>query len=226
MSEQAFILSAALSHRLSGLKAKGCTVRVTHDYQSVAEKLLEIGKPYLTPTLSPEKNDFTFEGCFWVTISGSGKMLGAAGVKLERLGRERVSDYWKRIHQRQYPGANDVATIKEVSSLVDGRLSGDVVYFGDLFFSPELRKLNAVEDFGRAALYHAAITWRANQFYAFLKDRDLRRGFGFQLGLMSCIPRAQVWSAPVPETRGDHEACCYSSMDDVMNLAELDTGIA
>lgn len=226
MSERTFILASALSKRLAKLKGRGCDVGVTHDYRSVSERLREIGKPYLTPTLSPEWNDFTQEGCFWITIGKGGRMLGAAGVKLERLGRERVSDYWRRIHQRQYGGGNRVTTIDGVSPLVDQRVAGDIVYFGDLFFTPELRKMSAIEDFGHAALFHAAISWRADFFYAFLKDRDLRRGFGFQLGLMSCIPRAQIWSDPAPETRGSYEAFCYSSMEDVLSLAQLDTGVA
>ena len=226
MSEQIFKLTSALNARLARIRQKGCTVQVTQDFEEASRILTGTGKPYLTPTLSPKWNDFTGENCFWMHISHRQEVLGAVGVKREAIGGEAVSKYWKRIHRRQYPRDDDGEVIERVSPLLDRTLRGDLAYFGDLFFNPRLRSLHVTEDFGHAALYHAALCFHSDFFYAFLKDRDLRRGFGFQLGLMHCVRQAQVWADPIPETRGSHEACCYSTLDDVAALSELDVGLA
>ncbi|MFV1591273.1 hypothetical protein VWZ88_01735 [Phaeobacter sp. JH20_36] len=226
MTETVFQLTSAMSVRISRITAKGCRIGVTHEFSEVGAALREAGKPYLTPTLSPGWNDFTRENCFWIHISMGGELLGAAGVKRESIGVEPVGEYWRRIHRRHYPRPDGGEVIEEVSSLIGDSFQGDIAYFGDLFLNPKLRKLQVIEDFGHVALYHAAISFRASVFYAFLKDRDLRRGFGYQLGLMRCVPRAQIWADPAPATRGNHEACCYSTANDVLGLAALDVADA
>lgn len=221
MPETLFLLMNAVARRKAAVERKGCALEVSHDYERVARALRSIGKPYLTQTLSAEWNDFTWGDCFWMTVSRDGDLLGALGVKIERIGIEPVSAYWRRSFRRQYGGSRR-EVIGEISPLVDKRLGGTLAYFGDLYLSPELRKLNIISDLGHAALFYAAHTLRADYNYAFLKPRDLVRGFDDRLGLMHKIRRAQVWLDPVPESRGSYEVCCYSSMEDVIHLAEVD----
>lgn len=226
MTEHVFSLVSAINARMDRLRSRGCELAVTHDFEDAARRLEAVGKPYLTPSLSFAWNDFTRDSCFWVSLALEGDVMGAAGVKREVLNGEPISSYWRRSLKRQYPRDDGADVISSVSPLVDLSLGGELAYFGDLYFHPKLRELRVLEDFGRVVLYHAALSFRVQTFYAFLKDRDLRRGFGFQLGLMSCIPQAQVWSQPFPEGRGSHEACCFSRRDQVLELARLDAGIA
>ncbi len=226
MSKDQFDIARALALRSDRLAEKGFCLDVTHDFDHVSGFLRALGKGYQTPTLSHQWNDYTPETSFWMTISCGQQPLGAIGVKREILGREPVSKYWKRVFQRHYGSSSKGDVIVSVSNLVDQKLGGDLAYFGDLHISNDVRRAKVIDHFGHAALFHSAIAWGCASYYAFIKERDLVRGLGVRLGLMSCIKNAQVWSDPPPETRGNHEACCHSSLLDVVHLARLDTGQA
>ena len=64
----------------------GLTVRQSSDFSRIDAIIDEIGKPYLTPQLSPNWHEFTEETAFWLIAEDlEGAPVGMMGVRLDEL---------------------------------------------------------------------------------------------------------------------------------------------
>ena len=86
---------------LNQIEAAGYIVSECTDYSKIPLILESLCKPYVTPHLSPSRNDFNQSNGFWILVKKNDVVVAAGGVRLEDLGQESVGHYWDRLYKRQ-----------------------------------------------------------------------------------------------------------------------------
>ncbi len=206
---------------LSELNSKGYDLTVLDDPTDIPEIIAGMGKPYLTPKLSPKFNDFTSEDTFWLLLSNGEETVGAAGCRFEDLGTRKISQHWKSSLKRQY-GEGERDVIEWVSPQVDEVLKGKLVYYGDLFFTPEAgRSRRILRLFVLIGHLWTFLKWDPNSIYAFVREKDLSRGANFYYNFPRFIPSPQRWVKPAPEPREDSEYVVMLARADLDALVEM-----
>ena len=197
----------------------GLVVQVEQDFEIVPKIVEAIGKPYLTPKMSPFFNDFTGSNCFWLLLKKDGDVVAAAGARLDDLGDGSITEYWRRTMRRHYgQGVNEVVTT--VAAPLEQDLRGRLAYFGDLYFSKAAgRSLKTVRRFVLIGHMIAALKWNPDWTYAFLREDDVRRGGCYHYGFNRYIPDAQFWLDP-PAPRENTEYCVMINRRDLAYTAE------
>ncbi|MEL6171999.1 MAG: hypothetical protein AAGK67_15110 [Pseudomonadota bacterium] len=175
-----------------------------------------IGKDYVTPTLSSAASDFTHTSAVWLTLRQAGELRAIMGMRYDELGEEAVSDYWKRTYRRQY-GAEVSNHPANLSSI----LGGNLVYMGDLFFHPDIRRsLSRLMSFVNLAHCLSFTKWKSAEYiYAFHHRRDVLRGKTDQYGFGNRLPGPQVWNDG-PDYRSAHEYLAVLSRPDFLHRAQ------
>ncbi|TNF60066.1 MAG: hypothetical protein EP307_09270 [Rhodobacteraceae bacterium] len=200
------------------LQEDGFRVVVEQDFDRIPSILDEIGKPYLTPKMSPLYNDFTGHDCFWLLLMRDNRVVAAAGTRLDDIGGGSIAEYWRRTMRRQY-GANERQVIGRVADPVEQDLRGRLAYFGDLYFTTEAgRSITTVRRFVLIGHMITSLKWNPDWTYAFLRERDVRRGACFHYGFNRFIPDAQFWIDP-PAPRENTEYCAMTSRRDLAYMA-------
>lgn len=197
----------------------GLVVQVEQDFDVVPKIIEAIGKPYLTPKMSPFYNDFTGANCFWLLLKKDDQVVGAAGARLDDLGDGSITEYWRRTMRRHYGhGVNEVVT--DIASPLEQDLKGQLAYFGDLYFSRAAgRSLKTVRRFVLIGHMITALKWNPDWTYAFLREDDVRRGGCYHYGFNRYIPDAQFWVDP-PAPRENTEYCVMTNRRDLAYMAQ------
>ncbi len=206
------------------LETLGLEIGQTSDFDSVELLIEEINKPYLTPVLAPDNNDFSRENAFWLIAWDDHEPAMIIGAKLEDLRDEPIDQYWVRTARRHYPTPRG-ETIKSVAPHIPKEIGGRLVYIGDLFVRPENRGTRGgLEKFMTLAHLVVANRWNPDFTYAFMRDRDVRLGFANRYGFTKHIPFAREWSDP-PHGRASNEWLVHLTRCDrehlMRNVAKL-----
>ena len=207
---------------LSRLEGHGLEVEGCADFERVPELISQSPKDYLTPKLSPGFNDFTRESAFWLFLRKEGEVVGGVGARLDDLGSEPVSAYWRRTHNRQYP-IQSGAAIASIDERVDQFIGGKLVYIGDLFVAPGLSVKRSVSRPLVHFLYALILDkWTFDYAYSFVRDADLIRGAQYQYGMSRTFLWPQTWVSPPPAPRANSECLLYAGKDDLaIGLSKL-----
>ena len=131
-----------------------------------------------------------------------------------------VSEFWRQNARRHYATADNPRPLR-VNPLVDLKIGGKVAYFGDLLCKSGSGSLKALEYFVCAGQMLASLKWNPDFTYAWLRERDVKRGAHTRYGFATRVPNAQIWEDP-KWPRSNPEELCYSDRLDLRMLsAEL-----
>ncbi len=195
---------SAASEALASLATNDIDIQATNNVDDVWDFTREIGKPYLTALLAPERNSFTAANCFWLKLVEQGKCAGCVGARLDDLGDEPIERFWAREFDRHFPDAGRI--VSEISPSVHRELKGRVAYIGDLYLSPEFRgRLTILPHVFR--LLHATISleWAPRSSYAFMRTSDVYKGFSARYGFSVHLPNQKRWPGEAPDGRYNDE---------------------
>lgn len=196
------------------LEGKGIEVEELADLNAVNSIIQTAGKDYLTPYNSPFENDFTHNNALWLVARKNGIPAFVGCARLEDLGGESVSKYWKRLFVRHH-GAQ--ASISGVRPEVDRELTGRLVYFGDLYVSDVARgSRDALRAF--VALGHLAVSlkWSPDWVYCFIRERDVLRGAAALYGFTRQYGLAFDWDGAPPSPRNGTEVLVAVPRADIL----------
>jgi hypothetical protein len=196
------------------LNAFGAEIEQTSDVQRAIELSCLPGKPYKTPFLDPGVNRFTSSNFFWMALHQDGQVKMVGGARCDDLGEDRVTDFWRQVNAADY-GLHDMGhPISWVDPVVDAKLSGRLVYFGDLAVvdgskgNAELTKCFLI-----LASLAALSKWHPDGIYAFVREDGVlgavEKGYGF----MNVVPRPQLWNY-APKSRGSDEWLVFNRKED------------
>ena len=190
------------------LAEAGIFVEQTSDFDLAMRAIESADKPYLTDFLSPRKNDFFEDNCFWLVLNDdSGKPGGVVGCRMDQTGREPLSSYASRKLRNIFPDEDHVPIRPDRLPRVADEIMGKVVYSGDLFLGSAFRTTNRTLLRTIVLLQYCVIFLKWNDFdwlYAFLRDRDVRRGATWMYHLPRTYPMAHSWTSPPSDHSGDN----------------------
>ncbi len=194
----------------------GLTVRQSNDFNAVEALTQEIGKPYLTPQLSPNWQEFTKDHAFWLIAEDhKGSPTAMIGVRHDQLGGEALSSYWlrqlTRMHGEQKNSPIDTRHFPPAAR----KISGNVVYFGDLFVKPSGRGQPRfpLRAFSVMAYALSLLQWRVDWFYAFATDKHVRQGIQSQYMMVSAYPFVHYWEEAKPQRTDSDWLMCMDNED-------------
>lgn len=193
------------------LAEAGYKIVHVEDMQSIRDIVKILGKPYLTPRLSPFLNDFTPKNCFWLLLEKDETVVATGGCRFDDLGDLPLSAFWSNCVARHYAATGGM--LEDVASPVDDYLSGKLAYFGDLIVHEDFRGQRSgkiLKQFTHFALAFAMLKFDPDALYAFIRDRDAGRGAMKFYGFNTIIHNAQTWSNG-PGYHRDDDACLLSS---------------
>lgn len=189
---------------LSFLEAEGLQVEMFYDFEAVPQAALEAGRDYQLPTFAIERVDHTEAGAFWLFLKEGEGRIGVVAVMLQDLGRERFTEYLRRVARHQYPHQGGEAISKVASSL--GKVNGRLGYIGELALRSDRRgKTERLAAFMRLAQVLAVQKWDVDWVYGFIPDRHRRARLDLAHGFTQAVPFAQTWVEPVPAKRSSTE---------------------
>ena len=204
-----FYFSELASECRNKLKESGYNIVHVEDMAAIREIVEILGKPYLTPRLSPFLNDFTPKNCFWLLLERGDETIAAGGCRFDDLGDMKLSQFWTNCVARHYDKTG--GAIVDVAAPVDEHLSGRLVYFGDLVVREDFRGAKTgqiLKLFTHFAISFAMLKFDPESAYAFVRERDVGRGAMKFYGFNTVIHQAQTWSN-APAYHRDDDACMF-----------------
>jgi|26BtaG_2_1085354.scaffolds.fasta_scaffold00748_12 hypothetical protein len=200
-------MAAALGDLGAALHEQGYKVREVDDFGEVPDLIRRIGKPYLTPLSDPGHNDFTRANAIWLVAESGGEPAFLGCARLEDLGQEPVSRYWRRSLKRAYRPEEGMEIITSARPEVDRAISGRLVYFGDLFASKKHQSSKSIftlRSFISIGHLAAALKWDPDWIYCFVREQDLMRGAALRYCFSMHFPEPFSWIDP-PAPRSNSE---------------------
>lgn len=201
------------------LDRRGIGLELVNEGEAIQDVLLAVGKPYLTPHLSPLENSFTESNSFWVVATKDDQVVFTGGVRFDDIGSERLSSFWQREVARFYKN-HDGPPRLVVDPLLDDLVpSGRICYMGDLISVPNAQSPLDLRNFALAVQMLACMEWRPDMTCAFVSDRHARRNAGMHYGFLSTALRIHEWINP-PYPRTNREHFLYSTSTHLQLLAK------
>ena len=199
------VLAAQCVARLAD---SGIKIDQTSNFDLALSTVSDMDKPYLTDFMSPRHNDFFEDNCFWLILyDQDGQPAGTVGSRMDRTGREPLSAYSARKLRNLFPEEAEVPVRPDRLPRIADEIRGNVVYMGDLFLGPTLRTTNRQCLRLIVLLLHcvAFLKWKdLDWVYAFLRDRDVRRGAGWLYHFPRMYPVAHSWTKPPSDHSGEN----------------------
>ena len=199
------------------LEAADIFVEQTSDFDRAMQTIEQLDKPYLTDYMSPLKNDFFESNCFWLVFNdGDGQPGGLVGTRFDDTGREPLSSYAIRKLRSVFPEEADVPVQHDRLPRIAEEISGNVVYMGDLYLSRAFRTSNRQTLRLIALLNYTLITLKwtnLDWIYAFMRDRDVRRGAAWLYHFPRSYPMAHSWTKPPSDQSGDNWLAAMSRLE-------------
>lgn len=187
------------------LSDQGYGIVQSSDLETAHSRLKTLGKTSITPTISPDSNDFTSDAATAVFLRYEEKYCAGVLLRCDRFTAGNPGDFLARSLMRQYRVPQRDTEIKSSGAPLMDQMSGTLVYMGDLYFAPEYRgKLSVLQGYIRAMQIIAFMKWRFDWAYAFLRERDVLRGASARYGFTRIASNVQIWSNP-PEGRSSTE---------------------
>ena len=209
-------ISVVIGRCAERFRELGLSVRQSCDFNEIVALIEVIGKPYLTPQLSPNWQEFTKNHAFWVIAENEQRApVAMIGVRLDQLGGEVLSDYWLRQLTRFHGEENKPPISAKHFPPVARKISGNVVYFGDLYVKPAGRGQPRfpLRAFSVMAYSLALLQWRVDWFYAFATDKHIKQGIQSLYMMVSSYPFVHYWSEPKPQRTDSDWLLCMTDED-------------
>lgn len=200
----------AASQALSQIENDGFEIEASTDFRAIPEIVEDLGKPHLTPILSPMRHDYTSRTAFWLILKRrGGSAVGCVGARLEEVGEGEIAEYWHRNFARHYPSASTLNI--RLSRSANSTLSGRLAYIGDLYIEPSsdggIGRKKRARLSSLLHLVHALVTleWKVDAAYSFITASDALRGAGSNYGFTLQLPGQKNWGGSPPPKRFDDE---------------------
>ena len=208
------MLAANCTNRLA---EAGIHVEQTSDFDLAMRAIEASEKPYLTDFLSPRKNDFFEDNCFWLVFNDEdGVPSGVIGSRMDMTGREPLSGYAHRKLRNIFPDEDHVPIRPDRLPRVADEIMGKVIYTGDLYLGANLRTTSRSALRLIMLLQYCVIFLKWTDFdwlYAFLRDRDVRRGATWMYHFPRTYPMAHSWTSPPSDQTGDNWLAAMSRLE-------------
>lgn len=192
-------------------------VEQTSDFDHAATIIEQLDKPYLTDYMSPMKNDFFESNCFWLILNDEhGQPGGMVGARFDDSGREPLSSFSERKIRNIFPNEANVPISPDRLPRLADEIAGRVVYTGDLYVNQGFRTTSRSVLRTVVLLLYTMVLLKWNDLdwiYAFMRDRDVRRGATWLYHFPRCYPMAHSWTKPPSDQTGENWLAAMSRLE-------------
>jgi len=188
----------------STLDQQGAEIEMSTDFARAEDIAKTLGKDSFTPKLSHDFNDFIEQNAFWLFMKESGEYTASVAARFDNIGRESMSQYLRRTMARHYPHQGG-DTLTNVADALPAGFHGGLAYIGELYVGENARGSRRKLRSFMMMQVMIATKWDVDWTYAFMRDRDVQRGFSTLYGFTMQIPGIYTWNKPAPAGRGDTE---------------------
>lgn len=196
------------------LHGVGLNVKQLEDFSQVHKIAQKIEKPYMTGYLDPLYNDFFSKNSFWlIAYNLEGDIVGMVGVRRDVIGTENLHGVYRRRMMMRNNVLSDDNVPKELQPRCADEMTGTLVYVGDLFFGKRARGFGTqyLPDVLRLVFLTALMKWQdLDWFYAFLEEKNARRGVSSLYGFLRCYPFANSWTVNPMNPEFTHSLMCMT----------------
>ena len=178
----------------------GVTLRECHDvklFQTICDELQ--GKGYLSEPFHPEFMDIIpANALLMVGEDADGAVVHVQAMRRDDLNGVSLADFWMQNLRRIHNG-----DIGEVHCPAAQMITGEVIYHGEMWVDPELRKFKLAATLARLAQAIALLRWNPDFVYGFVSSKLTQRGFPVREGYQHISPAGTNWRRSPTNISGD-----------------------
>ncbi|SLN32286.1 hypothetical protein TRL7639_01406 [Falsiruegeria litorea R37] len=180
------------------LSAAELSIEPTVDFASAEKRMRALRKTSFTPMLSSQFHDLSKDDAFWLFLQRDGRDVAGVAARRDYLNSESLSSYWHRSYLRMYSSDGTEVSIRHAHPALR-EIKGCVAYLGEFYFLPDERgSRNTMRILSHLLFAYCFIRWKPDWQYAFIRKKDVERGYASVYGFTLQIPGAQTWVADVP----------------------------
>ncbi len=178
----------------------GVFVRECHDvevFQKICDDLQ--GKGYLSEPFHPEFMDIiSANAMLMVGENANGEIVHVQAMRRDDLSGCSLAEFWMKNLRRIHNGE-----IGEVHCPAAKTITGQVIYHGEMWVDPELRKYRLATTLARLAQAIALMRWNPDFIYGFVSSKLTQRGFPVREGYQHISPAGTNWRRSPSNVNGD-----------------------
>lgn len=198
------------SHR-KYIEEAGVRMRECYDlntFRAVCDELQ--GKGFLSEPFHPDHMDIIpANAMLMVGENAAGEVVHVQAMRKDDLTGCTLADFWMKNLRRIHDGE-----IGEVHCPGARKITGQVVYHGELWVSAELRKYKLAATLARLAQAIALVRWNPDFIYGFVSSNLAQRGFPLREGYQHISPAGTDWRRSPSNVSGD-DWLAWNAREDV-----------
>lgn len=201
--------------------SKGVRVEQSRDFERLEVLLEGTTDKTLTEHFRRSLNTYTPPQAFWLGgFDGAGELVALAAARLDELGSWTLERYWRDYWARCYPHNAELHAKMALKQYRFAKtVTGNVVYFGDLWVSGNHHGDSVSPAFSRLLQLLSLQEWDFGWCYAWVRPSFLQRGFAEKCSFSKTAPGIN-WLRP-PSTIDDDLKVMANSRDDLLDLVEV-----
>ncbi len=206
------------------LRLRGISLKIGRDFHFFADRIAEApGRKNLHSQFDPSGDMHGASDAFWVAgFSEDGDLLHTQALQLQCLrGRtiaDHVSDYL-HVHMPTSPPVIQ-GTVRARAGPKTKRISGDVVYHGEMWLAPHLRDKSTASLLNRLGMYLAVREWDPDCIFGLMSWALACDGFNTRIGYMHTETMTLTWDRS--DNKSQYQVwAVYMERDDIDALLEL-----
>lgn len=209
------------------LNSHGISIRTGSDFEEYRQ-IVEEHRPtqMLGSPFDPLKHNFNSGTAFWLTgWNDEGQLIHTQAAKTLDLEGSSLAKYLLR-NFRQFPPPLPGVDLKKSrfrASPGSHRISGDVVYHGEVWMAPEkgvYRGIGLSTILARTGILEIISRWTPEWIFGFMLQAVAFKGFSERMGYMHNEPRALLWQ--MKETEKPIEAfLTYLGREDALYMLDI-----
>jgi hypothetical protein len=176
------LLSAQLEEELRGA---GFRVEISSEMKALDQVKLQVRGTHVGPMHDADVCDFSSERAFWMSLLDiSGNVVGVQAYRCDEISTS-LADWLPSMMIGVYMRRNEIlmpAPSKHVKSSVAERLSGCLVYEGELWLSKEVKGKRIFDCFTRLGMLLSCIKWNPDAIWALTSEQMARHGHLGRIG--------------------------------------------
>ncbi len=157
------------------------------------------GKGYLSEPFHPQYMDIIpSNALLMVGEDADGQIVHVQAMRRDDLSGCTLADFWMKNLRRIHGGE-----IGQVHCPAAQKITGQVIYHGEMWVDPELRKYKLAATLARLAQAIALLRWNPDFIYGFVDSKLTQRGFPVREGYQHISPAGTDWRRSPDNINGD-----------------------
>jgi hypothetical protein len=216
------VVSRACALLEEDMRAAGFAVRIDGDFEAFSAARRQVRGGREAPLFDPAVTSLPASRAFWMAVeNGRGEICGLQAFRLDyadpTLGEWALGwvlgIYLKR-NELIIPDA-----VRPAETSVSHRISGPVVYHGELWIDRRVRNRRLVEWFSRLGMLLSLIKWHPTALWALIGNAMATRGHMIRMGYAHMEPGFMRWQF-LPEGADPNEWLGLADAFSLQRLAE------